>query len=80
MPDTYNKTDSDQATCIKLMLLFFFVELVSDALVARGILSVKIASPIAHDSFIAFFGVTLGIFRGKAVEHPLQPTPTKEQQ
>lgn len=50
--------------CIYLMLLFFFVDLGTSALTALHITSVQIGGGEAHDAYIAFFGIALGIFRG----------------
>lgn len=50
--------------CLYLMLLFFFVDLGTSALTALHITAVQIGGGEAHDAYIAFFGIALGIFRG----------------
>ena len=49
---------------IYLMLFFFLADYATDALVAFKLTTVKIGSTLARDSFLAFFGVAIGIFRG----------------
>lgn len=50
--------------CLYLMLLFFFVDLGTSALLALHITEVQIGGGESHDAYIAFFGIALGIFRG----------------
>jgi hypothetical protein len=50
--------------CLYLMLLFFFVDMGTSALVALHITTMQIGGGEAHDAYIAFFGIALGIFRG----------------
>jgi hypothetical protein len=50
--------------CLYLMIFFFLVDLGTSALVALHITMVQIGGGEAHDAYIAFFGIALGIFRG----------------
>lgn len=50
--------------CIYLMVIFFVADLATDALIAFKVTSVKIGGTRAADTFLALFGVALGIFRG----------------
>ena len=49
---------------VLLMLFFFTVNYAGDVLFAMGLTSVKVGGNVAHDAFLAFFGVAMGIFRG----------------
>jgi hypothetical protein len=53
--------------CVYLMLFFFGVDFMSDALVQFGLTHSKIMGGTAHDTFMAFFGIAIGIFRGMSV-------------
>ncbi len=54
--------------CVFLMVFFFCVDLATDALVAFHLTAVKIGGTRAADTFLALFGVALGIFRGMSGE------------
>ncbi len=56
--------------CVYLMVLFFFVDLATDALLAFHLTTVKIGGTRAADTFLALFGVALGIFRGMNADKP----------
>lgn len=47
-----------------LMVLFFFVELGTDALFVMGYTLKKIGNGLAHDAYIQLSGIAFGIFRG----------------
>jgi hypothetical protein len=49
---------------VYLMLVFFFVDYACDALVSLHITAIKIGGSTAHDAYVSFFGVALGIARG----------------
>lgn len=50
--------------CVYLMVFFFLADLSTDALIAFKVTAVKIGGTRAADTFLALFGVALGIFRG----------------
>ena len=49
---------------VGLMLLFFFMSIGADALVAFGVVNSRIGGEMPSQAFMAFFGIALGIFRG----------------
>lgn len=50
--------------CIYLMIFFFIADIATDALLAFKLTTTKIGGTRAADTFMALFGVALGIFRG----------------
>lgn len=63
-----------------LMLFFFCVDYAADAMFVMGLTTAKVGNSLARDSFLAFFGIAIGIFRGmsgeqKPNEEPPAPPP-----
>lgn len=56
--------------CVYLMVFFFCVDLATDALLAFGMTTTKIGGTRSADTFLALFGVALGIFRGMNADAP----------
>lgn len=56
--------------CVYLMLFFFLADVATDALVAFKVTEMKICGTLARDTFLALFGVAIGIFRGMNADRP----------
>ncbi len=65
---TYGTMEQHFQVSLYLMLFFFCVDYAADSLVAFGLTTVKIGGTLGRDSFLAFFGVAIGIFRGMSGE------------
>lgn len=59
-------TEKHFVMMLYLMLVFFCVDMGLEILAGLKILSAPNAITTAHDSFIAFFGIAVGMFRGMA--------------
>ncbi len=57
---------------IYLMLFFFLVDLGTQTLYAFHLTAAQIGGTLAHDAYLAFFGIALGIFRGMTPDSPEQ--------
>lgn len=64
LPSSGNTQEAHFQMCLMLMILFFFVDLGTSALVAFHMTTAQIGGGTAHDAYVAFFGISLGIFRG----------------
>ena len=72
MKDSPSRRDANLA--IKLMLLFFGVELLSRSLVAFGVTQTPIANGLARDAFLQIFGILLILFKTSvAPAAPFEP-------
>jgi hypothetical protein len=60
----YSGLEDHFKLCIYLMLMFFGLDCIFDALVQFGVTHVKIMGGTTHDAFIEFFGISVGLFRG----------------
>ena len=58
--------------CVRLMLFFFLLDYTAEVLLAFKVTTIKIGGAVAHDAYIAFFGLAMGIFRGML---PTSPAP-----
>ena len=69
-----DQTEKNFQMMIYLMLVFFCVDMGFEILAGLNILSAPQAITTAHDSFIAFFGIAVGMFRGMAPQGSIGDT------
>lgn len=77
---SYGSMEQHFQVSLYLMLFFFFVDYAADGLFVIGLTPAKIGNSLARDSFMAFFGIAMGILRGmsgeqKPNEEPPIPNP-----